>query len=68
MAQLGNCSRGSPNGVSDLATARRRGYHGTVEAYIDSGSDRPLSGSIFWIPDGQCEFQIGDFDGPGQLA
>jgi hypothetical protein len=30
-----------PNGVSDLATARRRGYHGPVGTYIDSGSDRP---------------------------
>ena len=37
-------------------------------SYIDSGSDRPLSGSIFWIPDGQCEFQIGDSDRPGQMA
>src|SRR5258708_7951375 len=38
------------------------------EAYIVSGSDRPLSGSIFWIPDGQCEFQIGDSNCPGQMA
>ena len=38
------------------------------ESYIVSGSDLPLSGSIFWIPDGQREFQIGDFDRLGLLA
>src|SRR4029077_5657931 len=38
------------------------------ESYIDSGSDRPLSGSTFWILDGQCEFQIGDSNCPGQMA
>ena len=37
-------------------------------SYIDSGSDRPPSRRIFWISDGQCEFQIGDSDRPGQLA
>ena len=29
-APFGNCSRDDPSGVSDLATASRRGYHGAV--------------------------------------
>jgi hypothetical protein len=37
-------------------------------AAVFPGAQPSLSGSIFWIRDGQCEFQIGDSDGPGQLA